>query len=153
VATEVARLLPILVAGGALLLLAHAPRDIYAGLVGGAAALLLLATLPWPVWDHGERDAPQSALGGRALAVMRVVEALELTTHVGLIALALQLGGSFSALGSWAAPVAAWVAVLVVLLVLEGQGRRGIRPEMAQWYTRLALPVAILLAVAGWFVG
>ncbi len=153
VAVEISRLLPVMVAGGALLLLAGAPQDIYTGLVGGAAALLLLATLPWPVWDHGEADAPLSALGGRFLVVMRAVEALELTVHVGLVALALRLAGTLSFLGSWAAPAVAWVAALAVLMAWEGQGRRSILPETAQWYTRLALPVAIVVAVAGWFVG
>ncbi len=152
VAVEIARLLPVMVAGGTLPLLAEAPRDIYTNLVRGATALLLLATLPWPVWDHGERDAPLAALGGRALLVMRAVEALELTAYVGLVAMALPPVGILSFLGSWAAPLVAWGAALVVLMVWEGQGRRNILPEMAQWYTRLALPIAVLVAVAGWFV-
>ena len=157
---EIARLLPVLLAGGALPLVSGqftlaptAASGPWGTIVGLAAAGILLVTLPWPLWDHDAHDAPLASLGGRTLALYRTVEALELAAQTGLVGVALRTSGLFpSAQEGWPLLVAV-VAVLVALVVFENRGHRPLLPESAYLYTRWLLPAAVVVAVIAWWFG
>lgn len=155
---EVARLLPLLWGSAALPL---ATRDL--GLASGAATSplgtavllllsgLLLATLPWPLWDRDRRHAPLAGFGGRWLAVYRAVEALELTLQVGLTAVALRAGRLFPPAQSWVALLAAFVGAVLVLAGFEAGGRELPLEAAVHRYTRWLAPFAFLLTLfAAW---
>jgi hypothetical protein len=157
---EIARLWPVLVAGIALPLLSGsfslsatvAPSP-WSALVGVVAAGILLVTLPWPLWDRDAYDAPMAGLGGRVLALFRVVDLLELVAQTGLVAVALRTSGLFpSAQEGWPVLVAI-VAAVLALSAFEALGRRPLLPEAARLYTRWVLPAAVVIAVVAWWFG
>ncbi len=159
VAAEIARFWPLLLSCAAVALLSgqaslspNGPLTLPRALVGAAAAAMLLATLPWPLWDRDAYDAPLSGLGGRPLALARALELLELAAQAGLVAVALRAGGLLSGSEAWT-PLAAIAAVLAALTAFEIWGRRPFLPEAARFYTRWLLPAAALLAFAGWWFG
>lgn len=159
VAAEIARFFPLLLSGAAVALISgqvslspDGPLTLPRALVGAATAAMLLATLPWPLWDRDAYDAPLSGLGGRALALARALELLELAAQTGLVAVALRAGGFLPNPEIWPLPIAAG-AVLLALTGFEIWGRRPFLPEAARLYTRWLLPAAALLAFAGWWFG
>jgi hypothetical protein len=157
---EIARLLPVLLAGSALPLLSGqltlAPTvalSPWSTIVGLTVAGVFLVTLPWPLWDHDAHDAPLAGLGGRTLALYRGIEALELAAQTGLVAVALRTSGLFPPAQEGLPLVVALVVVLGALTVFESVGRRPLLPESAQLYTRWILPVAAVVAVVAWWFG
>ncbi|MBN1484844.1 MAG: hypothetical protein JXA37_08990 [Chloroflexia bacterium] len=156
VSLELARLLPLLLGGTALLLhsgqlslLPEPTTTLWPALLMLALALLLLILLPWPFWDRNEQFSALSALGGRPLALFRALEALELSAHVGLVALVLAYSGLFPTL--WAALLWAGLATLLVLSFLERAGRWLPLAMRATFYTRCMLPIALLLVALSWW--
>jgi formate hydrogenlyase subunit 4 len=157
---ELARLLPLLLAAAGLSLFTQRftlsqemPLTLWSALVGGGVAGVLLATLPWPLWDQDAHEAPLAGLGGRALAIFRTLEALELAAQIGLIAVVLRASGLFPPGWSDLVLLLAFIAALAVLVIFEARGRRVLLPEMARVYTRWALPLALLVAALGWWLG
>lgn len=157
---ELARLLPLMVAGAALplftrqLTLAYSvPPTPASALIGLAVTGLLLATLPWALWDRDEHDGLLAAVGGRLLALFRVVEVLELAAQTGLIAVVLRATGLFPGGQEGLVLPEAAVAVAGVLAFWEAGGRRVLLPEVAQRYTRWAFPAAVVVAALGWWLG
>lgn len=153
---EIGRLLPLWLAVTALALNAHGlgmfidpPATLWSALVRLAAAGIALVTLPWPLWDRDAHDVPLSALGGRALALFRTMESLELYAHVGLIAAMLRSSALLPAW--WMVPLAALLAVWLALAMLEWRGRYLPPVVLLHRYTRWLLPLALLLAVLGWW--
>ena len=104
------------------------------------------------LWDRDDWDAPLVGLNGRPLAIYRAIESLELTAHLGLVAVALRGSGLFPPDQPLWAPLLAVVAGLVVLTLWEFRGYRPVLPETARWYTRLLLPAAaVIVFIAWWF--
>ncbi len=157
---EVARLIGLFLAGGALALLGQGGTlsltpagDTSSGAVALGIAALTLMALPWPMWDRDAYAAPLSALGGRALALFRAVESLELCGQVGLVAVAVQAAGLFPAGRPWPAPTAAILATLILLAVWESRPRR-LPLDLAFYrYTRWLLPLAVVVTALAWWVG
>jgi formate hydrogenlyase subunit 4 len=155
---EIGRLMPLWLAAAALALNAgglsmspEPPETLWAALVRLAAAGIALATLPWPLWDRDAHNVPLSALGGRVLALFRAMESLELYAHVGLVAL--MLGSSALLPAGWMVPAISLLVVWVVLALLEWRGRHLPPVVLFHRYTRWLLPLALLLAVLGWWFG
>lgn len=156
---ELARLLPLMVAGAALPLFTGQLGLVYAGpltpwsaLVGLAIVAMLLATLPWALWDRDEGNGLLAAVGGRLLTLFRVVELLELAAQIGLVAVALRATGLYPEYDVLALPLA-WLGAVVALSLFEAGGRRVLVPEVAQRYTRWVFPIAVAVAVLGWWLG
>jgi len=157
---ELARLLPVLLTGAALPLYAGqftlAPavsRDVWSIVVGLGGAVIWLAALPWALWDRDDWEAPLAGLNGRPLALYRAVESLELTAHLGLVAVALYGSGLFPVDQPAWSPLLAVVAGLVVLILWEFRGYRPALPGTAKWYTRLLLPAAAVIVFLAWWFG
>ncbi len=157
---ELARLLPLLLAASALPLLTgrvtlsqEVPLTPWSAVVGSAVAVLLLATLPWLLWDRDAYTAPLASLGGRTLAIFRALEGLELAAQVGLIAVVLRATGLVPPQHPDLVLLVSFVAALIVLSALEARGRQVLLPEMARLYTRWMLPLALLVAGLGWWAG
>jgi hypothetical protein len=155
---ELARLLPVLLAGAALPLYSGqfslnlaVPREVWSIVVGLGVAVIWLAALPWALWDRDDWEAPLAGLNGRTLALYRAVESLELTAHLGLVAVALHGSGLFPADQPGWAPLLAAATGLVVLTLWEFRGYRPVLPEVARWYTRLLLPAAAVIAFIAWW--
>ena len=143
---ELARLLPLVVAGAALPLftgqisLAYAgPLTAWSAPLGLAVVALLLATLPWVLWDRDEADGLLAAVGGRLLALFRAAESLELAAHMGLVAVVLRASGLYPPGNDVLVLPAAWVLTVAVLASFEAGGRRVLVPEAVS-YTHLTLP-------------
>jgi hypothetical protein len=157
---EVARLLPLMLAAVTLPLVTRQvgiPQTPVEGnlasLVCGAVALLVVLTMPWPLWDRDEHDAPLAALGGWSLALFRSLELIELVAQIGLAGVALGASGLFARVADWLAPGGAVVAALVVLTTFEWINRRLSAAAATHRYTRWLFPAALLVAVVGWWVG
>jgi len=157
---ELARLLPLVVAGATLPLftgqvsLAYAgPLTAWSAPLGLAVVALLLATLPWALWDREEADGLLAAVGGRLLALFRAAESLELAAHMGLVAVVLRASGLYPPGDDVLVLPVAWVLTVAVLASFEAGGRRVLVPEVAQRYTRWVFPVALAVAVLGWWLG
>jgi len=157
---EIARLLPLMLAGaawplftGQVNLSQQVPLALPGVLIGGAVVAILLATLPWSLWDHDEHNGYLAGLGGRFLAVLRALEALEIAAQIGLIAVVLRASSFFPPGCGDLVPAIAFAAVTVGLATLEWGGRRLLLPEAARYYTRWVLPVAVLVTVLGWWLG
>jgi formate hydrogenlyase subunit 4 len=157
---ELARLLPVLLVGAALPLYAGqftlAPTvaaSVWSAVVGLGAAAIWLATLPWALWDQDTWEAPLAGLNGRVLALYRAVESLELSAHLGLVAVALRASGLFPVDQAAWAPLLAVAAGLVALTLWELSGSRPLLPEAARWYTRWLLPMAAVIVFVAWWFG
>ncbi len=159
-APEIARLLPLMLAGAALPLLTQettlsqmAPLTLPGVLIGMGVAVILLLTLPWALWDRDRYGSPLASLSGRPLALFRLLEAMELTAHMGLLAVALRAAGLFPAGQDGLVWPIALLVSLMALVALEVRGRRMLLPESAYLYTRWLLPLALAAAVAAWWFG
>lgn len=157
---ELARLLPLFLAAAALSLAsrrADMSQQVAPGLLPTIVAVLVvgifLATLPWPLWDRDERDSLLAGLGGRALVLFRMAEALELSAQMGLAAVAVQASTGLPAGREWLPAAAAATAALAVLAALERNGQRLPVTTAVRRYTRWLLPIALVLVVLGWWVG
>jgi|GEM_PF-2026943 len=157
---ELARLLPMLLAGAALPLLSGdftLYPDVTASLrsvvVGLGTAVIWLATLPGALWDHDALESPLAGVSGRVLALYRGVEFLELVASLGFVAVALRGSGLFPAEQSAWPPLLAAAAGLAALVLGEAGGYRPIQPEAAQRYTRWLLPAAAVIALIAWGFG
>lgn len=157
---ELARLLPVLLVGAALPLYSGqltlnpaVSRDVWSIVVALGVAVIWLVALPWALWDRDEREAPLAGLNGRLLALYRAVESLELTAHLGLIAVALHGSGLFPADQSAWPPLLAVAGGVVALTLWEVRGYRPVLPEAARWYTRLLLPAAAVIVFIAWWFG
>jgi hypothetical protein len=157
---EIARLLPLMLAAAAIPLSSHqlglaqdiSPDPAHA-VLKLAVAGMLLATLPWPVWDHDRHDGPLASLGGRPLALFRALEAMELSAQVGLAGVALQGSGLLSIRWQGLAPLIAYVAATIVLSAHERSQRRLPLTAAVHRYTRWLLPLATVMAMLGWWIG
>lgn len=154
---EIARLLPLVLAAVALPLMAGsaegAPADEARGLIHVAATAILLATLPWPLWDRHRYEAPLSALGGRPLALFRMVEALELLAQMGLAIVTLEAGGLLPAGRPWLSTLVVLAAAIVLLTVFEKDRRQLPLDTAVRRYTRWLLPLAVVVALLAWLSG
>ena len=155
---EVSRLLPLLW-GSATLPLATRQLELASQAAVrplGAVALLLaavlfLATLPWPLWDRDRRQAPLAGIGGRWLALYRALEALELAVQAGLVAVALRAIHLFPVRYSWIALASAWIACTAVLAAFEASGQEFPTELTVRCYTRWLAPLAFLATLlAAW---
>jgi len=157
---EIARLLPLFLAAAALPLASRqlgmvqeaAPTPLRA-LAAMLAAGVFLSTLPWPLWDRDEYGSMLAGLGGRPLALFRMVEALELSAQMGLVAVALQASSLLPAGREGWAPAVALIGTIVVLTVLEQRGQRLPMAAAVRRYTRWLLPIALAISVLGWLAG
>jgi formate hydrogenlyase subunit 4 len=157
---EIARLLPLTLATAAIPLASHQlglaqtlPLDPAHAVLSLTVAGILLATLPWPQWDHDAHEAPLAALGGRPLALFRALEAMELSAQTGLIGAVLQGGGLLPAEWQGLAPLIALLATVIALAAFERSQRRPPLTAAVHRYTRWLLPLATAAAVLGWAIG
>jgi hypothetical protein len=127
--------------------------SVWSAVVGLGAAAIWLATLPWALWDQDTWEAPLAGLNGRVLALYRAVESLELSAHLGLVAVALRASGLFPVDQAAWAPLLAVAAGLVALTLWELSGSRPLLPEAARWYTRWLLPMAAVIVFVAWWFG